>query len=427
MRIEKADFETAKHVIDKSRRDKAIVFHTSHFRDFVSHLETRRNESYQTEGLTVTGADIRFLKKRLGELYNNLAERFATQSDEVKRNTNVTDYMLTAHDYMMTVITEGLNYAEIKREDFMSFKDEIEAAATKMIDAKPDVLKSPKEFFNAQRRKDASELRGNLTELMESANKMPASPESVGQLYAEYQALVKRQENHGRIWRRFHKDENKARTQLLQDMKKILARHLPDETLRDLSATPSDIVRTGEKENKEAHIYNGMSIRESNPAEAMGYAQYRDNPEAMNAKFTGSMTDFLKVNYRPNFNCIEDEMMQMQSLRDAITKGEVFKNNSVIKQLVTRNFMRLKTASIMGNTAEWEKYCAAQDEDFKLEHPNYEAPDKIPGFSEEKKENDSREPLDGDKLKEDIGEKNVGVEDKRPEEPTVSSPNKSIG
>ena len=51
IRIEKADFETAKHVIDKSRRDKAIVFHTSHFRDFVSHLETRRNESYQTEGL----------------------------------------------------------------------------------------------------------------------------------------------------------------------------------------------------------------------------------------------------------------------------------------------------------------------------------------------------------------------------------------
>ena len=427
MRIEKADLETAKHVIDKSRRDKAIVFHTSHFRDFVSHLETRRNENYQTEGLTVTGADIRFLKMRLGELYNDLAERFATQSDEVKRNTNVTDYMFTAHDYMMTVITEGLNYAEIKREDFMSFKDEIEAAATKMIDAKPDTLKSPKEFFNAQRRKDASELRGNLTELMESANKMSASPESVGQLYAEYQALVQRQKNHGRIWRRFHKDENKARTQLLQDMKKILARHLPDETLGDLSATPSDIVRTGEKENKEAHIYNGMSFRESNPAEAMGYAQYRDNPEAMNAKFTGSMTDFLKVNYRPNFNCIEDEMKQMQSLRDAITKGEVFKNNSVIKQLVTRNFMRLRTASIMGNTAEWEKYCAAQDEDFKLEHPNYEAPDKIPGLSEEKKENDSREPLDGDKLKEDIGEKNVGVEDKRPEEPTVSSPNKRIG
>ena len=162
-----------------------------------------------------------------------MAERFSTQSDEVKRNTNVTDYMLTAHDYMMTVITEGLNYAEIKREDFMSFKDEIEAAATKMIDAKPDVLKSPKEFFNAQRRKDASELRGNLTELMESADKMSASPESVGQLYAEYQALVKRQDNHGRIWRRFHKDENKARTQLLQDMKKILARHLPDETLGD--------------------------------------------------------------------------------------------------------------------------------------------------------------------------------------------------
>ena len=89
--------------------------------------------------------------------------------------------------------------------------------------------------------------------------------------------------------------------------------------------------------------------------------------------------------------------------------------------------MRLQTASIMGNTAEWEKYCAAQDEEFKQEHPNYKAPKEIPGFSEEKKENEGREPLDGNKVKDDMGEKNVEIEEKRPEEPTVSSPNKSIG
>ena len=68
----------------------------------------------------------------------------------------------------------------------------------------------------------------------------------------------------------------------------------------------------------------------------------------------------------------------------------------------------------MGNTAEWEKYCAAQDEDFKMEHPNYEAPEEIPEVS---KNDDVREPLDGDKVKGDMGEKNVAIEDKRPEEP----------
>jgi hypothetical protein len=163
----------------------------------------------------------------------------------------------------------------------------------------------------------------------------------------------------------------------------------------------------------------------------MGYEQYIKNPEALNVKKNVSIKDLVKVDYRPDIDNLEEEMKVMQELRSAVVKGLLFKDNPALKRLVYRNHMRLGTAEQMAKTPSWEKYCAGEDANFLAENPGFEVPedlpDEIPGLSEEKKENEGREPLDGDKLKEDIGEKNVGVEDKRPEELTVSAPNKSIG
>ena len=42
------------------------------------------------------------------------------------------------------------------------------------------------------------------------------------QLTAEYKALKKRQEGHGRIWRWFHREENEAREELLSRMEDMI-------------------------------------------------------------------------------------------------------------------------------------------------------------------------------------------------------------
>ena len=135
-------------------------------------------------------------------------------------------------------------------------------------------------------------------------------------------------------------------------------------------------------------------------------------------------------------------MKVMQELRNAVVKGLLFKDNPALKQLVYRNHVRLGMADNMAKSPNWEKYCAGEDENFLAENPGFEVPenlpDEIPSLSEEpeakeepnapeeNKENSQREKIDGEQIKAAMGEKTVAIEEKRPEQPIVSSHNKNI-
>ena len=79
------------------------------------------------------------------------------------------------------------------------------------------------DIYNRQRKKDADVVRSENQELMNRCRfGKDATMLDAIKLTAEYQALIKRQAGHGRIWRFFHSKQNEQRTQLLDDMKNAI-------------------------------------------------------------------------------------------------------------------------------------------------------------------------------------------------------------
>ena len=94
--------------------------------------------------------------------------------------------------------------------------------------------------YNEQRRKSADTVRKATMENRKRIAEKTASPLRVAQYASEYQALKKRQEGHGAIWRFFHKKENEARTKLLANMKGLLVKTLGNDIDVD-TLTPKEI------------------------------------------------------------------------------------------------------------------------------------------------------------------------------------------
>ena len=443
MRIKAEHFDIAVRTAYKKKNDAGILFDPGAMAEFRIALNELARNRKPTDAPVMTDAEIKAIKPAFNKLLKSAVKNFAPQSDEFKDNANVIDYALVAHDYVVALMLDTLKCNEIPKKNYLAFGNDVSDLARNLIKAKSDKMKETTSFFNEQRRINADELEENVSGLMNEVSKTKTNfpkPETIAKLYGEYQALMKRQKNHGRIWRSFHKKENTKRTELLAKMKKTLSESLPNAIMLGVAQSPSFVQKYIEHKNMENFIHQYVGARDYNPALRMGYEEYINNPEALNDKKTVSIKDLVKVDYRPNIDNLE-EMKVMQELRNAVVEGLLFKDNPALKQLVYRNHMRLGMAENMARKPDWEKYCAGEDENFLAENPGFEVPKDLPNeipkapeapapeapAPEKKEDNNQRERIDGDKIKEDMGEKNVAIEDKRPEEPTVSSPNKNIG
>ena len=439
MRIEAEHFDIAVRAAYKKKNDMGIVFDTAAMAEFRIALNELARKRNSTDAPVMTDAEFKAIKPAFNRLLNGAVENFASQSNEVKDKTNIRDYTFAAHDYAIALMLDTLKCNEIPSKNYLSFESDTVDLARNLIKAKSDKMKETTSFFKEQRRINADELEENVSGLMNEVSKTKThfpKPEAVAKLYGEYQALMKRQKNHGRIWRRFHKEENAKRTELLDKMKKTLSESLPSAVMNEAAQSPSFVQKYIEHKNLSGTFYQHTLARDTSPETIMGYEQYIKNPEALNDKKTVSIKDLIKVDYRPDVDNLEEEMKVMQELRSAVVKGLLFKGNSALKQLVYRNHMRLGMAEKMAKTASWEKYCAGEDANFLSENPGFEVPenipDKIPSISEEpkapeeNKEESQRENIAGEQIKADMGEKTAITEEKRPEQPEISPLGKSI-
>ena len=437
MRIEQQDLEKALKKTAKTAAEAAIYFKPEEIASFkrkISGLVEAEKEDPQKTPL-FRGRSLERIGQAVFDLvYNTVYSEFKTQTDRIKNRVDIQKQLTIAGDYAFALLQNELGGREIPKDIFKTFSKHLVNIAVQMINLKKDKMPPSQAYYREQRRRNANELQPKLDGMMEELKKYPISPETLANLFGEYKALQQRQADHGRVWRFFHGKENERRTALMNAMREALIAHIPEPTLDEETTTPSEIAKLGEKLNITKAMDNHINAIEANPAEIMGYENYVDVPEEEKVKEEvkeqGKYTlkdcrKLLEVKYRPDMNNLEREKALATLLREAVTKNQIFAGDKTIRQLVTRNYIRANSAEDMVDRPdEWEKYCAYQDEEFDAEHPKYEAPKEIPEIS---KNDDVKEPLDGDKIKEDMGEKNVAIEDKRPEEPTVSSPNKSIG
>ena len=449
MRIEAEHLDIAVRAAYQKKKDAGIVFDTAAMATFRIALNELARKRKPTDAPVMTEEEIKAIKPSFISLISGATAKFISQSDEAKESANIQDYVFVAHDYAVAVMLDVLKCNEISSKDYLGLDGGAIGLARNLINAKSDKMKDTKTFFNEQRRIDADVLENKLSDLMQKVSDKESrpSPEDVAQLYGEYQALVQRQKNHNGFWRFFHKEENINRTELLAKMKQTLDMHLPKVVMDSAAHTPmashspSKIQKFIEHKYLSEPLRQHIGAQDSDPAQHMGYEQYINNPEALNEKQKVTIKDLIKVDYRPNLDNLEEETKVMQQLRSALSRGLLFKNNPIIRQLIHRNYMRLGTAEKMATSPDWEKYCAGEDENFLSENPGFEIPEDIPDeipsaseepkvneepkVDEENKENGQREPIDGNQIKADMGEQPMPIQEQLNDAQVISAPDKS--
>ena len=131
--------------------------------------------------------------------------------------------------------------------------------------------------YTQQRGKDADVVRENVKELMTAVSTRKASSLQLGELYAEWSALSRRQAGHGFFWRLFHGSENDRRNTLLKDMKAALVVMTGNMALPgDLE--PATVAMEYESRNAGEIISENFEKFHLNPEQAFGYEQFIDDP-----------------------------------------------------------------------------------------------------------------------------------------------------
>ena len=137
--------------------------------------------------------------------------------------------LVAVNDYMYAMAMKTLGCPDIP-DSFGADMQELikEVAIDAEFEMKEKAYKkaSTEEFYENQRGKDAKEVIAETAAIEKRLIEKKASPLGVAHYVGEYQALKKRQEGHGDVWKFFHKKENAAREKLITSMKELLVQAL---------------------------------------------------------------------------------------------------------------------------------------------------------------------------------------------------------
>lgn len=141
-----------------------------------------------------------------------------------KEEVNCVDQLMSVTDYFYAMAMQKLGCPDIPASFGDSFMETIDRSAT-AINSKMSLEQDSnyaERIYQQQRYKNAGEVWSNVNDAMNAARGKTATPAQIQNLIVEYQALNKRQSNHGPIWRFFHGKENEERVALMNDMKEVL-------------------------------------------------------------------------------------------------------------------------------------------------------------------------------------------------------------
>ena len=205
-------FAKAKEKLDEA----GIEIPKKEMEHFESELNRIASEAKYREGAQIDDSDLFSLVSEVSIILRAAAND-EKKGDPIKGFMSITDYL-----YAMTM--QKLGCPNIPASFGSDLRVKMVPYTTSNI-SRQTLDDDPMYSINAynnQRGKDAAEVWSNVHDALNAAKGKDATPKQLQQLIVEYQSLQKRQNNHGFFWRAFHSDENRARTELLEDMKTTL-------------------------------------------------------------------------------------------------------------------------------------------------------------------------------------------------------------
>lgn len=277
MNIAKQDVALAKRAAEEKMKDLSVKIKPEDLEAYKLALKNiAKNHSY-AEGENLSFDDSDILIEAARRVMGGIGNAFHNIPEDERRKANVAGMIMAANDYMISLAMEELNSPVIHGYCTDQLKAIYNATALRCVAAKPRKGYIVSDAFEEQRGMSAEELRDYKADsLIKAVKANPGDVDSGAALYVEYQALAKRQENHGAIWRFFNRGENAARTALLNEMKEAMAGKVSEEALRDLYASPSALISKHDEDLTEKAINEGLQIRENNPEKGFDYSKYKN-------------------------------------------------------------------------------------------------------------------------------------------------------
>ena len=444
MNIAKQDIALAKQVAEAKMKALGVKVDPAVLEDYKLALRNIDKNHHYAEGERLSFEDEEPLAHAMFKMVKGIGNAFSTRPDHVKRKANVAGMLMAANDYMIAIAMEELN-SPIIYDDFTNqLKTVYSAAAGRMVESKPRKDYYPITTLKEQRGINAQELKNSkVDKLIKEVNDNPNDMEKVADLYAEYQALATRQENHGAIWRFFHRKENEARAALLNEMRSAMVGKVSESDLDSRLKFPESLIREAEEAKVQEAIDEELTNRQMNPEKGFEYFKYKNNPDLPLPGTDFTIKDFLDVKYRPNMERVAEEMAIIKPYTTALNQKQIWSKDTdehkAISELFSRNYLRLRMAEQKleghnGNVelaekeiAKMNQYYQMQDNDFANQHPDFKLTD-IPDLSEASKSTsaEKKDMIDLDQLKKDTSEAPAQIEDKRIEQPVVSISEKGL-
>lgn len=179
--------------------------------------------SYQ-EGERIADDDMLKIANEVGLVLGAFQQGILNANNLREKGTSPMNSIMTVTDYLYAMTMQKLGSPEIPASFGPSIRDHAGKTAT-AIHSNLKLKQNPyysRDVYENQRGKDAVYVREEVNEDLTAVQSGKAAPEQVQRLLVAYQALQKRQNDHGFFWRLFHSDENAQRQKLLEQMKASL-------------------------------------------------------------------------------------------------------------------------------------------------------------------------------------------------------------
>ena len=182
-----------------------------------------------SEGQRIDENDLIKITNEVGFFLDSMCTQLESKGSGVK-DYNPIEPLICATDYLYAVAMQTLGCPDIPATFGPAVQAQIGKSATSirshlMLDHAPTYQDR---FYYNQRGMDADEVRDEVSQIMDAAKDGKQTAPQLQSLVAQYQALRRRQNDHGFFWRLFHRGENAARTELISDMEVALKGVLGD-------------------------------------------------------------------------------------------------------------------------------------------------------------------------------------------------------
>jgi hypothetical protein len=291
---------------EKNLQQSGINLNPKLMERFKTELSDIASSSSYKEGDKIDATQFFKISNEAGLIINSIRDDLINSkrrlSQDQLKSYEPMDSLMTVTDYLYAMTMQALGCPSIPASFGSTTQKNVGDLSTAInCNLKLDMGASYTYLvYDHQRGKDAEQVWETVSALTQNANQNTASPREIETLAAEYQALQRRQNDHGFVWRLFHRRENAERTHLLGEMesalKNVLGQNVNLMKNSPLSLAESMFKKSAIENAKAAFSDDAMSKRIGVSLEAFGGENIMQNSDDMQKELTESLSKDLNVN-----------------------------------------------------------------------------------------------------------------------------------